>query len=205
MADRLLLVVEGQDDKHVVLAIVARHQFRPEFKIRDEGGYETLYQGLEARLVPGTDLERLGIVVDADTNVARRWQSIKGALDRAGYASLPDSPDPAGTVVDHDIMPRVGVWIMPDNVLPGMLEDYLAFLVPPGDTLLDRARHAIAGIPEADRRFADVHHAKALIHTWLAWQEDPGTPMGQAITKRYLDADSPRVAGFLAWLARLYG
>lgn len=203
MADPLLLVVEGPDDLHVISNLLKHHSFRPPFKIQPEDGYQNLQERLSRRLKPGTDLERLGIVVDAD--VGRRWQSVKGTLARAGYTELPDMPDPAGTVVDHDIMPRVGVWIMPDNVLPGMLEDYLAFLVPPGDTLLDRARHAIAGIPEADRRFADVHHAKALIHTWLAWQEDPGTPMGQAITKRYLDADSPRVAGFLAWLARLFG
>ena len=42
MADRLLLVVEGPDDKHVLWAILARHQFQPPFTIRDEGGFETL-------------------------------------------------------------------------------------------------------------------------------------------------------------------
>ena len=93
---------------------------------------------------------------------------------------------------------------MPDNVLPGMLEDYLSFLVPAGDTLLGRARRTIDDIPARDRRFADGHHSKALIHTWLAWQEDPGTPMGQAVTKRYFAVEGPRVTGFLDWLKRLF-
>lgn len=43
-----------------------------------------------------------------------------------------------------------------------------------------------------------------MIHTWLAWQDDPGTPLGQAITKRYLDAEGPHVAAFLSWLTRLF-
>src|SRR5436190_24268592 len=30
--------------------------------------------------------------------------------------------------------------------------------------------------------------SKALIHTWLAWQEKPGRPLGLAITARYFDA-----------------
>jgi hypothetical protein len=43
----------------------------------------------------------------------------------------------------------------------------------------------------------------AHIHTWLAWQADPGTPMGLAITKKYLDANAPSAANFLRWVDRL--
>jgi hypothetical protein len=204
MADPLLLVVEGQDDKHVIWAILERHNFAPEFAIQDEGGYESLHQRHSRRLKPGSDLERIGIVVDADANILARWQSIRSVLDRAGYAGAPDQPDPAGTVIGHDILPRVGVWIMPNNVLPGMLEDYLAFLVPTGDGLLQRVSESLDGIPPEERRFADAHRPKALIHTWLAWQAEPGKPLGQAITARYLDADNPHVAVFLAWLTRLF-
>lgn len=204
MADRLLLVVEGPDDKHVVYALVTRHNFKPEFKVQDEGGYETLFERLSPRLKPGSDLERFGIVVDADTDVLARWQSLRGVLNKAGYANLPANPDPAGTVVDQEFMPRLGIWIMPNNELPGMLEDYMAFLVPANDGLLGRARQCLEAIPEEERRFAEVHRHKALIHTWLAWQEDPGTPLGQAITKRYFDPETPHATAFVAWLSRLF-
>lgn len=30
--------------------------------------------------------------------------------------------------------------------------------------------------------FKKVHHSKAVIHTYLAWQDEPGNPLGQAIT-----------------------
>jgi hypothetical protein len=107
-------------------------------------------------------------------------------------------------VIDHEDLPRVGVWDMPDNTLPGMLEDYLCFLVPAGDALFERAGRCVAEIPIDERRFAEAHLTKALIHTWLAWQDDPGTPLGQAITKRYFESEGPRVQGLLAWLTRLF-
>ena len=204
MADRLLLVVEGLDDKHVLWAILARHRFEPQFTIRDEGGFETLLARLSVHLKPGTDLERFGVVVDADADIQARWRQIKGTLERAGYTSIPDSPDPTGTIVDHEDLPRVGVWIMPDNTLPGMLEDYLSYLVPKGDGLFERAKRCVSEIPVEERRFIESYFTKAWIHTWLAWQDDPGTPLGQAITKRYFDADGPHVSALLAWLTRLF-
>ena len=48
------------------------------------------------------------------------------------------------------------------------------------------------------------HKAKARIHTFLAWQEDPGTPMGLAITKKYLQADSDSCLPFIEWLNNLF-
>ncbi len=204
MADRLLLVVEGSDDMHVLSAILKRHAFKPEFVIRDEKGFQSLIARVAIHLKPGTDLERFGIIVDADADVLGRWQEIRTVLERAGYRSVPESPDPAGTLIEQDEAPRVGVWIMPNNLVPGMLEDYVRFLVPPGDALYDRACRCVDEIPDTERRFAAQHLSKARIHTWLAWQDDPGTPMGLAITKRYLDADSPQVGGLLSWLNRLF-
>lgn len=204
MADPRLLVVEGPDDQHVIWAILQRHGFEPEFEVKDEGGYVSLFKRLSPRLKPGTDLERLGIVVDADTDLEARWQSIQGVLVRAGFADVPDRPDPTGTIVHHEILPRVGVWIMPDNTVTGMLEDFVAFLVPADDNLIERARKSLDEIPAEDRRFRPVHQTKALVHTWLSWQEDPGTPLGQAITKRYFKTDVQSVSDFLNWLTRLF-
>jgi hypothetical protein len=204
MTDRLLLVVEGPDDKHVLWAILTRHQFKPEFKIRDEGGIDSLLERVSIHLKPGTDVERLGIVVDADADIRARWQEIKWILNRAGYGSVPEDPDPSGTVIEQDDLPRVGVWVMPDNILPGMLEDYLCFLVPDGDTLFDRARRCVDEIPGEERRFAEVHAVKALIHTWLSWQDDPGTPLGQAIKKRYFESEGSHVHQLLDWMTRLF-
>jgi hypothetical protein len=149
-------------------------------------------------------LERFGILVDADANARARWLSIRGALEGCGYSDIPADLEPSGIVIDHELLPRVGVWIMPDNESPGMLEDYLAFLVPEGDPLFKQANHCLDEIPAEHRRYPEAHRTKALIHTWLAWQAEPGKPLGLAITKRFFETDGPHVGAFLAWLTRLF-
>jgi hypothetical protein len=72
-------------------------------------------------------------------------------------------------VIDHEDMPRVGIWIMPDHTLPGMLEDCLSLLVPAGDLLFERARRCLDEIPAEERCFIEAQFTKARVHTWLAW------------------------------------
>lgn len=45
---------------------------------------------------------------------------------------------------------------------------------------------------------------EAQLHTWLAWQEQPGTPLGLAITNRYFDANAPHAQQLIAWVRRLF-
>ena len=130
MSHSLRLVVEGPDDKHVLFALLNHNNFKPEFEIKDEEGFPNLFKRLPAQLKVTSALDRLGVVVDADASIQSRWDSIKAILEKAGYPAVPDDPDPTGTVIDHEYLPRVGVWIMPDNSLPGMLEDYIRHLVP---------------------------------------------------------------------------
>ena len=203
MAGNLTLVVEGKDDFHVLKNFVVCHNFKPEFVIEDSKGIEQLLKGLPVRLLL-RNYERLGIVVDADLDIAARWNGLKRILTDAGYTGLPDVPDPSGTLVEHPDATRVGLWLMPDNILPGMLEDYVTLMIPEGDTLIGRAKHCLDDIPIAERRFIPNHYSKALIHTWLAWQKKPGTPLGQAITNQSLNPGSPHGAGFLLWLTRLF-
>jgi hypothetical protein len=54
------------------------------------------------------------------------------------------------------------------------------------------------------KRCADAHRSKAVIHTWLAWQENPGVPMGSAIFCRYLDATRGHGQRLAAWCRRLF-
>ncbi|MCI0697091.1 hypothetical protein L0337_34435 [candidate division KSB1 bacterium] len=93
---------------------------------------------------------------------------------------------------------------MPENTVPGMLENFVQFLVPVGDVLWTLADDCLQRIPKPEQRFSDAHRIKAHIHTWLAWQEDPGTPMGLAITKRYFKGDAPEVQKLIAWVQRLF-
>jgi hypothetical protein len=206
MAYKYLLLVEGKDDQHVFYALLRHHQVPEVFEIMNKEGIDNLLEALPTEL-KRSDLERLGIVVDANTSLDARWTNLRNILLRAGGKDIPAQPDPNGTVVAVEQPDRtltVGIWIMPDNTLPGMLENFIGFLVPPGDTLWPRAGECIAQIPEAERRFPQAQQTKAHIHTWLAWQEEPGTPLGLAITKRYLDADAPHAQQLVDWIRHLF-
>lgn len=202
MAGKRVLLVEGPDDEHVVKHICGLRQLGTIEKIQACGGKEPLLESIGTRLKE-SDIGVLGIILDADIDLHARWQAVRDRLVASGYQDIPECPHSEGTVVTppHDsILPRVGIWLMPDNQLPGILEDFLRFLVPEGDALLLRAEEAIAAIPAEQRKFSELKKPKARIHTWLAWQEEPGKPFGQAISARYLDPTLPAANTFAKWL-----
>ncbi len=196
-----VLLVEGKDDYHSVLAL-ANHYQLPAFDIVAKDGINNLLEALPTHL-KASDLKALGILVDADTDLPARWHSLHDILMRTGYL-LPERPDIRGTVVRCPDLPAVGIWLMPNNQFPGILEDFVAGLVPVGDALWRYAQHCVDAIPVEDRRFPEERVAKARIHTWLAWQEEPGKPIGQAITARYLDPTATGAAMFVDWMRRLF-
>jgi hypothetical protein len=199
-------MVEGPDDEHVVKHICGTLQLGEIECIKPYGGKDALIDGIGVRLKE-SDIGMLGIILDADTDLPARWQSVASHLRAAGYRNVPTQPEADGTIIESpasSLLPRVGVWLMPDNKLPGNLEDFLNFLVPDGDGLLTHADQAIASIPEGQRRFAHTKVAKARIHTWLAWQDEPGKPFGQAISARYLDLHMPVANVFASWLKRTF-
>jgi hypothetical protein len=97
---------------------------------------------------------------------------------------------------------------MPDNTLPGMLEDFVKLLVPDEqEKLLQRAIEAVDAIPKEEKLFITENSdktGKAHIHTYLAWQERPGVPYGIAIRERFLKADSPHTQNIMNWIKELF-
>jgi hypothetical protein len=200
---RRVLLVEGSDDLHVISSLMQHHNVPELFQIVAQEGINALLEALPVRL-KASGAKCVGIVIDANTSIDARWASIRSILLNAGYVNVPGTPDALGTIIEDDEKPRVGIWIMPDNRIPGMLEDFASFLIPSSDTLGRRARVALESIPPEERLFPKAHLSKAFIHTWLAWQEHPGTPMGLAITKKYFDATADGAKLFLQWIERLF-
>lgn len=151
-------------------------------------------------------LRTLGVVLDADENPERRWHAIGGRLAEEGYTSIPRQPARSGTIIDESGKPRVGIWLMPNNQLPGMLEDFVVHLIPKDDVLRPKAQQVLDEIESQKlNRYPLAHHPKALIHTWLAWQRNPGQPMGQAITAHTLGRNEATAQSFANWLNTLFG
>lgn len=203
------LLVEGKDDLHSVIHLTERHGIdwdKPHDRtpyIHDSGGFDPLLDALSLDLKLGKR-KRIGIVVDADIEPTDRWASIKTALGKVGI-KLPKRPDADGTIVPGPgPCRRLGVWLMPDNSNPGMLEDFLGALVPQKDPCWDYAKEAARGAAKRGAPFPGRDFEKARIHTWLAWREEPGQPFGTALTANCFDTNQEISNRFVAWFERLF-
>ncbi len=213
------MLVEGRNDQYVLRSLLRQHGVACAIPGRErcdveaiiidqKNGIRGLLDALRVVLDDG-DLERLAIVVDADTDLDARWDALRNIFLRFGGADLPDRPASNGTLITLEQPYRtlpVGVWIMPDNQIPGILENFVSFLIPDIDTLLWlRAKECVAGIPEEQRHFSPVDVPKAQLHTWLAWQAEPGQPLGLAITAKYLNVGAPYALNLVRWVKRVFG
>ena len=206
MTGKRVLMVEGPDDEHAVKNICGQRQLGIIENIHPYGGKDPLMDGIGVRLKE-SDIGVLGIILDADTDLHARWQTVSSRLSQAGYRGVPAAPAHDGTIIEaptDSLLPKVGIWLMPDNQVPGILEDFLRFLVPPGDGLLAHVDLSIDSIQPEQRKFTDMKKSKARIHTWLAWQDPPGNPLGRALTMRIFNPDSNSAAPFIAWFKKLY-
>ena len=155
-----VLLVEGQNDLHVVGHICERHSSDFSFDIIPKDNWEKLRDSISVEIkVPGRQI--VGILADADDDPAGRWDSIKEQLGRAGI-QVESSSFPRGLIVDRT--PKVGVWLMPDNENPSELEDFVIEMIPDGDAVWPRSKSYIDGIPEQDRPFTEGKRQRARLY-----------------------------------------
>lgn len=203
------LLVEGDDDMHSVIHLMRRHGYDWDDKavvrphIRAAGGVTPLLDFDIPKALSAT-YERVGFLIDADDTPVNRWAALRERSRRAGV-TRPDTPNSDGTIVEGGRpKTRVGVWLMPDNRLPGSLEDFLAKLIPAGDACWERARAVVAEAGAAGCA-QNISRLKHELHTWLAWHpEKPGMPFGQALTAKAFAADTPEALAFVAWFRRMF-
>lgn len=197
-SDRVLLV-EGPDDKHVIRHLRDRHQLNPTFSISDKGNIDKVLDSINPEIkTPGR--LAVGILVDANDDLKARWKAITDRLRKANIQA-PSSPDPTGTIIE--CRPRIGIWLMPDNSMPGELENFVIHMIPDGDPIWPQSQRYIDSIPEADRKFSQGKTQRAQLHAWLATREDP-RKMGLAIGVCDLNISGTLCQDLIAWLKRLF-
>ncbi len=197
------LLVEGNDDQHVIWALCEKFKVPESFDVIDCEGIDKLTEQIPVRFKQ-SGIDTLGFIIDADSEIKNRWDSMKGFLSAQGF-SVPDQLPSTGLVIRNESNLKVGVWIMPNNNLNGMLEDFISFLVPKDDKLLPIVNSTLNEIEKKNlNNYASIHKSKAVIHSWLSWQEDPGTPMGLGITKRYLTTNEATCSLLVTWLQELF-
>lgn len=207
------LLVEGDEDKRVIPELIEANGIpwgeRRREAIVDIKSYDGIENLLDRKVIAtelkASGLVALGILADANDDAAKRWRRLRQAC----LPSVPDMPEELpeeGLVYVCESGIKLGVWIMPDNRMRGMLETFLALLVPAElkpvwewtEALCDEAHRKGA-------RFRTPHRDKARIHAWLAFQDPPGRPLHNAVIEKVLDPTSPNAEPFVGWFRRLYG
>ena len=201
-----VLLVEGQDDKHVIDHIRSRCSMARKFCIRDKSNYVELLKSIPTEIkAPGRDV--LGVVLDADEDPVARWHAVLtklNALEEEGYfniSDLPNEPVPSGAVVEGRV--RIGIWLMPDNCSCGELENFVEQMIPSSDPVWPKSQKYIDEIPICDRPFKTKKTTRAKVYAWLATRERPFR-MGTAIRAQELDINVPLTVTFADWLRRLF-
>ena len=203
-----VLLVEGTNDLHVVKIICGNYKIPEVFDVETCGSYDSVLKQLEIRLKSPLMYERMGVLVDADCDVESSWDAIRNRLLRTGkydVSHLKLAPD--GLVInplDKDY-PIVGVWIMPNNQSSGMLEDFVMSLTDKDDPLMMKSEDVLTEIEKENiNKYKEVHRSKAKVYTYLAWQNPPGLPMGQAISSLIFNPSLSTGKVFVEWLKRLF-
>lgn len=201
-----ILLVEGENDAHVVKQLVDKQGGVDDFTIVTKHGLSNLLGGLSVELM-SDGREVIGIVVDADDDTLGRWRELQARM--AGRVELPDSMLVGGAIVEAgDGSPRVGIWIMPNNLEVGELEDFVRQMIPESDPIWPWSKQYINKIVDElptspPRPFRSNKVLSAQVHAWLATREAPRR-MGQAIGRGDLDANAPIAGKFVDWLQRLF-
>jgi hypothetical protein len=223
-ADLPKLYVEGKDDISVINALLSRHgidtaQGKKVLKIKDQGNIDDVLDSMPEAIKASTS-HPVGFVVDIDIKVTDRWNAVRSRLAQLNLSPPATCPPDGYFGQLPDFPHQFGVWLMPDcQTDHTKLENLIKTLLPDNDPLwphakdsvtkaerlIDDANNQIAAAEDHWKCFSDVDRIKAEVHTWLAWQREPGVPLGSAINSRFLRHDSPEALKFLEWIMRLYG
>ncbi len=211
------LIVEGHDA--IALSTICKlkglpaprgytdeKKYKAEF-IQVAGGYSKVNAAL-GQLLIDTSVQNIGVIVDANNEgPQKRWETLKSQLAHVFPHHLLSSiaPNANGIVVKEDGLPTVGIWIMPDNLANGYLEHFLAALISMEDKNYAHADKIIDDLMALDHcRFTQNKKQKALLHTWLSWQKEPGKPFGAAVQAGYFNINAPNVQPFLHWFSQTF-
>jgi len=218
LANRGEILVEGKNDAYAIQTLLSEYDINNIVLSKDrlkEGailasnceGLPKLLSEIPVKL-KDANIARLAIIVDADVNVLSRYHSLRDRISKAGISEINMSlalPPENGLQVlvpmpDRDVI--VGLWMMPNNLSQGNIEDFFKLLVADNDTLWAHAEKVVNTLPEKrfDKDTSKKNTSKAIFYTWKAWQRDPGAPIGTLFKTKMLQPNAPVAQQFVSWL-----
>jgi hypothetical protein len=214
-----LLLLEGTGDCHAIDQIVWFVNKRgPHFGFHQCESDDGVLRSIAGRIIENEPKQKaIGLVLDADIEGHTTETVIEARLaqlrDKIGTRYDVPKEMPEGGLVLHPRqerpdagkLPIIGIWMMPNNKVFGMLEDVLA------ESLPDNVRTYIYQIvknAKADNiaTYHDSHLSKSVVRTYIAWQEPPDLQfIGLAIRKKMFAKIPQTCSAFLKWLEALFG
>lgn len=200
----------------IVVEIPGENNLRIE--VCQEGGFNQMFEEIGVKLKK-SELECIGFVFDANGDPKKQWRKVRGKilekhreLQAESSSKLKkvfrETPVPEGLWV-RDYSPKVGMWMMPNNKDTGEIEDFLSYMIHPKDHCWKHAQDYVETILQERKRFPgykvikENKALKAKIHAWLAVQEKPNRPPGEAIKRNYFNSNAPMAQPFQRWLGNL--
>jgi len=210
-AHQPLLLVEGKTELRLLPELLEANGIpwpernEPVF-IKEMGGFANFWKdGAIHTELKSKNLDAVGLIFDADEPEDDRWETVAKHC-RSFAPDIPDEPRVGGWITQRTIDggPRFGVWMMPDNRNRGYLETFLEVLVP-DQVLWSYADEVVTEALARGATFdAKRRRDKAKIHSWLAWQGEPGKQLHEAVKHRTLEPMSSHAEPFVDWFRRLF-
>jgi hypothetical protein len=179
-----LLAVEGKDECNFFKAMLEYEDIN-NIQVIDIGGKDKFK--IEFPLLLNSDgfsdVHTLGFVRDAEENQAvSAFSSICGILKKNG---LP-APKVVNTIHDAQNI-KIGVFIMPNNIDEGMLEDLCIESVKANPVFECVNKYIECCLPHLPENEKNINISKAKIQTYLASKKPIVNSLGLAATKGYWD------------------
>ena len=217
MSKTKILMVEGVTEKYLIPYLMEANGVRwgndkdRPVEIKSYDGYQNIVKpDVIATILQQSSpsLTALGIIIDADNNPRDRWVSIRNICQKS-IPDLPTNLPENGLICDvtniNNDKAKFGIWMMPDNQMCGMLETFLAYMIPnEAETLWQFAQSSVEQAKTKGAKFTEFQIDKANIYTWLAWQNPPEMQLNQAVKETVLDPTHPNAQKFVTWFKDLY-
>lgn len=199
-----VLLVEGPEDCYIINKFCKNNTIKENsFDFCKCGNDSQVLEKLGAILKESYSsmVEVVGVILDADNDIQERYNQIKLKLNK--YKTLPKTLPKDGLVITETDLPKLGIWIMPNNQDNGALEEFYLELATNIDTdFIDKV------ITEAETKgltsFKSQHRNKAIMHTYFAWQDKPNAPLYSAVNKIALNNNHEIAKNFKNWLEKLF-
>ncbi len=201
------LFVEGPDDGAVVNAFVekltgnklGRHPYL--VRTMDAGGgIQWALREFDSYVDAAPDGARVGVIVDRDGVEGRQdnWPAVSARLSRLGVSDA----DPCAS--GHIVQGRFGIWMWPDNITGGDLEDFVAGIVPQSPILTFAGETSRIARDTHGAEYDSAHFRKASLKIRSIWRDASAAGGYGHLVRNLSLVETPASKAFLAWFTELF-